>query len=89
MKKTALWVMSLVIWSSCSDAPLQVAVKSVDLNAHSLTLKVGECDTLVATVLPMEAKNRNVFWMTGDKAVAKVSDGIVTAISAAGVSDVS
>ena len=81
MKKIIYSIILLVILPSCGDVPLQVAVKSVDLDAHSLTLKVGECDTLIATVLPMEALNRNVFWITDNKAVAEVSDGIVTAVS--------
>ncbi len=69
------------LFLSCNDALLRVSVASVDLDAHSLTMRVGESDTLVATVLPREALNRNVLWMTSDKAVARVTDGVVSAVS--------
>ena len=56
-----------------------VSVTSVSLNKEKVTLKVGEEETLVATVLPENATNKEVTWsVTGD--AAKVENGKVTAL---------
>ena len=58
-----------------------VAVTSITLNKTSLALTKGESKTLVATVTPVDATNKNVSWTSSDSNVASVdSDGKVTAI---------
>ena len=58
-----------------------VAVSSVSLNKINLTLKVGESETLVATVKPENATNKTVRWTTSDEHVATVdANGKVTAV---------
>lgn len=50
---------------------------------NSIDLKVGESDTLVATVAPADADNKNLAWWSAAENVAIVNkDGLVTAISA-------
>jgi uncharacterized protein YjdB len=59
-----------------------VPVTGVTLNQTSLTLAVGGSATLVATVLPGNASNKNVAWDSSNTGVATVSNGTVTAIGA-------
>ena len=60
-----------------------VPVTSVSLNSTSLSILAGESRTLVATVEPANATNRNVTWSSSNPLVAAVSEnGTVTGISA-------
>ena len=57
-----------------------VDVTSITLNYESLTLKVDDTETLVATVFPDNATNRAVTWMSSNGSIATVSSsGKVTA----------
>ena len=58
-----------------------VSVTSVSLNKNSLTLDIGETETLTATISPNNATNQNVSWISSNTGVATVSNGIVSAIS--------
>ncbi len=60
--------------------PPIVNVTSVGLNKSSVALNIGDIETLIATVLPLDATNQNVSWESSDKEVADVVDGVVTAI---------
>jgi uncharacterized protein YjdB len=57
-----------------------VAVTSVSLNKASLTLLVGESETLTATVKPDNATDKTVTWSSSDEQIATVVAGTVTAI---------
>lgn len=72
---------AVVMLASCSkDEDETVAVAGISLDKASLSLVVGETGTLVATINPDNATNKNVQWSSSDKNVATVSaDGIVTA----------
>lgn len=57
-------------------------VTSVTLNKNTLSLEVGGSETLIATVLPTDATNKNVIWSTSNNSVATVnSAGLVNAVS--------
>ena len=59
-----------------------IPVTSVSLNETTLTLNKGEMYTLIATVLPDNATNRDVEWKSADESVASVdNNGIVEAIA--------
>lgn len=67
--------------SSSSAAP--ILVESVDIAKDSLTLNVGEKDTLYATVEPSNATNKGLDWSSSNESVATVDDsGKVTAVGA-------
>lgn len=63
-----------------------VAVTGVSLNTNALNLVTGGSDSLIATVAPNDATNKNVTWSTSNSSVATVADGVVTAVSAGNAS---
>lgn len=73
--KTATCVVTVV--------PATVAVTGVNLNKTSTSLAVGEEETLVATVNPDNATNKNVSWSSSNAGVASVdATGKVKALTA-------
>jgi uncharacterized protein YjdB len=69
--------------ASCvfSIAQQTVAVTGVTLNKSSLTLAIGKSETLIATVNPANATNKNVTWESSNTAIATVISGVVTPIA--------
>lgn len=64
------------------DRPI-VDVESVSLDKNELNMEVGMPDeTLVATVLPENATNKAVEWVSANPEVATVNDGVVHAVAA-------
>ena len=63
-------------------APEVIEVTSVSLNKTSLTLEIGESETLTATVLPSNATDKSVTWTSSDKSVVTVINGRITAVGA-------
>jgi uncharacterized protein (TIGR02145 family) len=62
-------------------ACFNVSVTDVALNERAIELTVGETKTLIATVLPENAANRNVTWSSDNPNVATVdNNGVVTAV---------
>ena len=57
-----------------------VEVTSVSLNKTTLTMEIGESETLTATVMPSNATDKSVTWTSSDQAVATVASGKITAI---------
>ena len=59
--------------------PNIVSVTGVSLNKHEMTIMADGSESLVATVSPTNASDKNVIWTTTNDSVATVSNGIVTA----------
>jgi hypothetical protein len=59
-----------------------VAVTGVSLNKTTLSLDVGGSEILIAIVVPANATNKAVTWSNSNTAVATVTSGTVTAMSA-------
>ena len=60
-----------------------IPATGVTIAPQTLTLAVGQSQTMTATVLPVDASNKNVSWSSSNPAVATVnSSGLVTALSA-------
>lgn len=65
-----------------SVQPAPTAVESVTLNQETATIKLGgDTLTLTATVLPENAADKNVTWISDNEAVATVDGGVVTAVA--------
>lgn len=93
---SSAWMMdfssSIVVWNSplringLSVRPVYgdfIGVSSVALNKSSLTFVVGESETLIPTVMPENATEKQVSWTSSNTSVATVSsEGTVTAQSA-------
>jgi len=59
-----------------------VHVASVTLNKTSLTMAIGEEETLIAVIAPSNAANQNIEWTSSAPTIIFVSNGKVTAIAA-------
>ena len=60
-----------------------IAVESTAISSTELTLTEGDNATLVATIAPTDATDKNVTWTSSDETVATVSaEGVVTAVKA-------
>jgi uncharacterized protein YjdB len=56
-----------------------VNVTSVALNKNVMMLPAGSAEPLTATVQPINATNKHLTWISSDKNIAEVSDGLVIA----------
>lgn len=80
--KKQLFIALLVVstmWG-CKPEEEIIVVKGVSVSPASLSIKPGETSTLVATVLPTNVVNKNVTWSSSDTTIAKVNNGVVTAV---------
>lgn len=59
-----------------------VSVTGVSLDKHTDSVQEGQTTTLVATVSPSNASNKAVTWSTNNSAVATVSNGVVSGLTA-------
>lgn len=65
-----------------ADESEPIAVSSISLDKTDLPLNVGESYTLIASVLPVDATDKTVTWMSGNTSVAMVDNyGKVTAMA--------
>lgn len=70
-----------IMFTACSDDDDKIIpVTSVELDKSILSLETGKTATLVATITPENAENKNVEWTTSDVTIATVDDGLVTAV---------
>lgn len=58
--------------SSCAVTVVPRPVESVSLNKTTLELKEGYSETLIATINPQMATNKNVIWSSSDVTIATV-----------------
>lgn len=72
----AALLLSCFVFISCKND--SVAVKSITLDQQTLTLYVGETETLTAVTDPEDAE---VIWSSSDASIAQVEDGVVTAVA--------
>ena len=57
----------------------EVTVTSVALNKKATEIRVGQTETLTATVLPNDAVDKTIAWGSTNTSVATVANGVVTA----------
>ena len=61
-------------------SPTPVVATGIELNETSVTIKLGDSLTLIATVLPENTTDKTVFWESSNESVAKVVNGAVTSV---------
>ena len=67
-------------YATCTVTVTQ-AVSGVNLNKSSTIVGVGKTETLIASVIPSTATNKNVIWSSSVPTVATVNNGVVTGIA--------
>ncbi|MDR0290567.1 MAG: bacterial Ig-like domain-containing protein [Treponema sp.] len=68
--------------AACEQPTNEPAKVGVTLNKTSLSLTVGQEETLTATVTPADATNKAVTWSSSDTGKATVANGVVKAVAA-------
>ena len=88
MKKLLFYATTVIIALSVAlvscekpNTPTAVAVSSVTLNQTTAIMNIGDTLILQATVLPENADNKVVTWLSDNPAVATVKNGKLTAVS--------
>ncbi len=59
----------------------RIRVTGVELNKTALELKVGDSSVISCTVVPADATDKNITWVSSNTDIATVSGGTVTAIA--------
>ena len=60
--------------SATCDVTVIVSVTSIVLSKSSISLNIGDSETIVAKIKPEDATNKNVSWSSNDQAVAIIDD---------------
>ena len=83
VKQPATSETSVIVKPEENKPLLPVTVESISLNQTTVSLNLDnkQTETLIATVLPADATNKNVEWSSNNPSVATVSNGVVTAVS--------
>lgn len=63
------------------DGTVLINVTGVSLNKTALTLEINQNVTLSETVAPNNATDKSVTWKSSNPAIAKVNNGVVTALT--------
>ncbi|MCX6237904.1 MAG: Ig-like domain-containing protein [Bacteroidia bacterium] len=85
MKNTkALFLLVIVLmFMSCKNATLYIAVTGVSFNKDTVRIAVGGTEQLEANVIPRSATIQKITWASSDDMIATVSEnGLVSKISA-------
>ena len=80
MNKAILKVVSISILLVVGFVSCKKNVESVFLDNTTLTLRVGDTATLVATVSPDNAEDKSISWSSSDATVASVANGQIIAL---------
>lgn len=71
----------LLFITGCKKEDVPVSVSAVTLDYSSIEIEEGGNALLTATISPYDAYNKKVIWSSSDANIAKVVEGIVTAIA--------
>jgi transglutaminase/protease-like cytokinesis protein 3 len=74
-------VIGLIMACGGDDGTTMIPVTGVTLNKSSVSMIVGDTETLITTIAPYNATNKTVTWSTSNEAIANVSNGTVTAVT--------
>ena len=80
MKKQLIFALFAITIALGCKKELDLTVKGISLSKSSLTLKPGDTTTLSSIILPLNATNKAVTWTSSDTSIAKVVNGLITAV---------
>lgn len=63
------------------NGTVEYKVTGVTLNKSAISLTVGGNETLIPTITPENASNKNLTWTSDQPEIAKVENGVVTAVA--------
>lgn len=66
-------------FTTIAEGSPSVSVTGVTLDNGTLSIEAGETKSLIATVAPSNATNKNVIWSSSNENIATVTDGVITA----------
>ena len=64
-----------------SSGSTSASVRDITISQKDVTLHKGETVELSAKITPSNAKDKTISWTTSDSAIAKVENGLVTAVN--------
>jgi len=67
-------ILAITVLISCKK---EVEVTGITLDKPTLTLELGKWETLTATILPKNATDKSVTWLSQNATIASVADGVV------------
>lgn len=67
--------------ATCKVTVNGIMAQSLSLDKTSVELNVGESEKLLATIIPTNATNTNLEWITSNISVATIEDGLIRALS--------
>ena len=80
------YTLSNVTQNETIQAVFEVPVQSISLSSTELNLKVGESKALPnVTVIPSNATDQTITWVSNDSGIAKIENGKVVGVSAGSV----
>ncbi len=82
---TVIYVSSsngLTVECALTVVPRVIEATAITLDKETLEQWEGESDILTATITPDDATDRTVIWTSANSSIARVTDGIVVALSA-------
>ena len=83
MKKLLLGLLAIFSLLCCNKEVDSIYVNGVSINNKAIEMMEGEVVTLIATINPSNASNKNVYWTSSDQSVASVDNtGKVSALKA-------
>lgn len=82
IRNSVMAIVSVLLFiTSCKKEDVPISVTSVTLDYSSIEIEERKNALLTATISPYDAYNKKVVWSSSDANIAKVVDGIVTAIA--------
>lgn len=73
---------ALMLAGACEQTPVEIDAEEIILDETSVVMDKGDTLSLEATVLPENATNKTILWLSADEEVATVSaKGLVTALN--------
>ena len=77
----AIAAITMAVFTGCSEKEDNIPVTGVTVGPTTTNLTTGSTITLTVTVMPEDATNKAVTWISSSATVATVNNGLVTAVA--------